>query len=72
MNHHNLKELDEIVLTRDVPELHTDIHLGDKGTVLKIIGDHTAFMVEFFNLDGSIKGIVTLSPDLVDRSLGGK
>ncbi len=72
MNHMDLKELDEVVLTREIPELSTDIHKGNIGTVLKIIGDHVAFMVEFFNPDGSIKGIVTLSPDLVDRPVSSK
>ncbi len=67
MNHHNLKEHDEIVLTRDVPEYSSVVHKGDIGTIVSIYSDTGGFLVEFFNLDGSHKATLALSPDLVDK-----
>ena len=66
MNHHDLKEHDRVVLTKEIPELSTELHKGNIGTVVSIYGDRVAFLVEFFNSDGSHKASVTLSPDLID------
>lgn len=53
-----IKELDSVVLTRDVRE-HALVE-GDLGTVVFCYGDGEAFEVEFLTADGRTVAVLTL------------
>jgi hypothetical protein len=57
------KELDIVVLTRDVPE--QKLRNGDLGTVVLVHQDGAAYEVEFVTLDGGTLAVVTLPADAV-------
>ncbi len=58
-----IKELDEIVLTTDVPEYH--LRAGDLGTVVDVHPSGREFTVEFFTLEGKTIAVVPLAPDQI-------
>ncbi len=53
-----IAELDQVVLTRDVPEVRRKA--GDVGTVVLAHRAGTAFEVEFMTLDGETVAVLTL------------
>lgn len=53
-----LKELDPVVLTRDVPERH--LSEGDVGTVVHVHREGEAFEVEFVTAEGRTVAVLTL------------
>ena len=67
MSYKNLKAHDEVVLIQEIPDYSSTIHKGDKGTVVYIYLDTRECLVGFFNLDGSHKVTLTLSPDVIDK-----
>jgi hypothetical protein len=56
-----IKELDTVVLTRDLPE--AGLRRGDVGAVVLVHGAGEAFEVEFVSLDGETIALQTLQPD---------
>ena len=56
----NIKLLDSVALTRDLPEYN--LSRGQSGTVVEILADGKAFEIEFSAPDGR-----TLSPSLCAR-----
>ena len=54
------RELDPVVLTRDIPEL--DLRRGDLGAIVQVYGS-TGVEVEFVRLSGLTQALVTLNPD---------
>ena len=59
----NIKLLDVVALTGDIPEY--DLRRGQVGTVVEILADGNAFEVEFSDLDGRTYESVGLSPDQI-------
>jgi len=59
-----LKELDPVVLTRDVPESH--LSEGDVGTIVHVYGGGEAYEVEFATVEGRTVAVLTL-PDAALR-----
>jgi hypothetical protein len=55
-----IKELDTVVLTRDLPE--AGLRRGDIGAVVLVHGAGEAFDVEFVSLDGETIALETLTP----------
>ncbi len=53
-----IKELDDVILTTDVPE--HGLLAGDIGTVVLIHKNGTGYEVEFTATDGSMLAVVTL------------
>lgn len=53
-----LKEHERAVLTVDLPEHH--LKAGDVGTVVYIYGDHKAYELEFFTLNGQTLDVITV------------
>jgi hypothetical protein len=58
-----IKELDTVVLTRDMPE--AKLRQGDLGAVVLVPGDRKAYEVEFVTLGGETVALVTLPADAV-------
>lgn len=63
-----MKELDTVVLTRDMPEHR--LHRGDVGAVVHLHGPDAA-EVEFVAADGFTVAVVTLTGDDM-RPMGGR
>jgi hypothetical protein len=69
MSHHRsenpdvINELDEVVLTCDIP--HHGLTAGDIGTVVLVHGEGKGFEVEFMTLDGETIAVATLRADQV-------
>lgn len=59
----NIKLLDEVALTCDIPEYN--LRRGQVGTVVEILANGNAFEVEFSDLDGRTYESVGLSPDQI-------
>jgi hypothetical protein len=57
-----IKELDTVVLTKDLPE--HGLMRGDIGTVVLLHG-HGGYEVEFMALDGETIAVVSLKPEQV-------
>jgi hypothetical protein len=55
-----IKELDTVVLTRDLPQV--GLRKGDVGAVVLVHGKGEAFEVEFVSLDGETIALETLEP----------
>ena len=53
-----LKELDPVVLTRDVPERH--LSKGDVGTVVHVYANEKTYEVEFMTAEGRTVAVLTL------------
>jgi hypothetical protein len=53
-----IRELDEVVLTCDLPE--HKLTAGDIGTVVLVHGNGRGYEVEFMTLDGETIGVSTL------------
>ncbi len=58
-----LKELDTVILSRDMPE--RKLRAGDIGTVVHVHRDGDAYEVEFVTLGGETLCLITLSADAV-------
>ena len=63
-----IKELDTVVLTRDIPQ--EKLRQGDLGAVVLVHGDGTAYEVEFVTLGGETVAVMTLLPDAVRAVTG--
>jgi hypothetical protein len=63
-----IRELDTVVLTRDVAE--HGLKRGDIGAVVHCYPDGSAYEVEFVTAEGKTVGILTLSGDEI-RPVGG-
>jgi hypothetical protein len=63
-----IKDLDTVILTRDVPECK--LRKGDLGVVVFVHADGAAFEVEFVTLDGGTLAVVTLPADAVRAVTG--
>lgn len=61
-----ISELDEVVLTCDLPE--QKLAAGDIGTVVLIHGEGKGYEVEFMTLDGETIAVSTLRADQVRRA----
>ena len=59
-----MKELDSIVLTEDVAADIDggDLKAGDVGTIVDVLGQGEAFIVEFLTLDGNTAAVATVLP----------
>lgn len=64
-----IKELDPVVLTRDLPE--DGLETGDVGWVVMVHGDGAGFEVEFVTLAGETVSVVTV-PARAIRPVGPK
>ena len=62
-----IRELDNVVLAVDLPEL--DLAAGDVGTVVMVHDAGRGYEVEFVTLDGETLAVVTLEADRV-RPIG--
>jgi hypothetical protein len=58
-----IRELDIVALTCDVPE--DGLKRGDTGTVVDVLGDGAAFLVEFMDSDGDTIAVPFLTQDQV-------
>lgn len=58
-----IKELDAVALTRDLPE--HGLKRGDVGTAVLVHGKGAAFEVEFVGYDGHTVALLTLERELV-------
>ena len=58
-----IEELDIVALTCDVPE--DGLKRGDTGTVVDVLGDGAAFLVEFMDSDGDTIAVPFLTKDQV-------
>jgi hypothetical protein len=58
-----IKELDTVVLTRDIPE--KQLCQGDLGAVVLVHADGQAYEVEFVTLGGETVALMTLPADAV-------
>lgn len=56
-----IKELDRIILTRDIPE--NNLKKGDLGIVVMVHANSKGFEVEFSTLDGITISVVTLNSE---------
>lgn len=56
-----IKELDRIILTRDIPE--NNLKKGDIGIVVLVHANSKGFEVEFSTLDGDTISVVTLNSE---------
>ena len=63
-----IKELDTVILTRDVP--HQKLRKGDLGTVVLVHANGAAYEIEFVTLDGGTLALVTLPADAVRTATG--
>lgn len=55
------RELDTVVLARDIPEY--GLRSGDIGSVVHCYADGKAFEVEFVTAEGRTIAVLTLTPD---------
>ncbi|MBE2227620.1 MAG: DUF4926 domain-containing protein [Ignavibacteria bacterium] len=60
-----IKELDRIILTRDIPE--NNLKKGDIGIVVLIHDKSLGYEVEFSTLDGDTISVVTLNSEDVRK-----
>ena len=60
-----LKELDPVVLVRDIPDRHLDE--GDVGTVVHVYGDAKTYEVEFLTAEGRTVAVLTLPADALRK-----
>ncbi len=58
-----IRELDEVVLAADIPDI--GLEQGDLGTVVLVHDGGRGFEVEFVTLDGETVAVVTLLADQV-------
>ena len=58
-----IRELDQVVLERDLPEF--GLKRGDLGTVVLVHGAGAGYEVEFMALDGETVAVATLDRDEV-------
>lgn len=58
-----IKELDRVVLTKDLPSEH--LVAGDIGTVVLVHDGGAGYEVEFMTLDGETLAVVTIEADSV-------
>ena len=63
-----IKELDTIILTRDIPE--QKLRKGDLGAVVFVHEGGAAYEVEFVTLGGGTLAVVTLPADAVRTATG--
>jgi hypothetical protein len=63
-----IKELDTIVLTRDIPE--RQLCQGDLGAVVLVHADGQAYEVEFVTLGGETVAVMTLPAEAVRAVTG--
>ena len=63
-----IKELDTVVLTRDIPE--KQLRQGDLGAVVLVHADGQAYEVEFVTLGGETVALMTLPADAVRAVTG--
>jgi hypothetical protein len=63
-----IKELDSVVLKRDLPE--EGLKAGDLGAVVHLYETADAYEVEFVRADGRTVALVTLTPADVRRMMG--
>jgi hypothetical protein len=63
-----IKELDTVVLTRDIPE--KQLCQGDLGAVVLVHADGQAYEVEFVTLGGETVALMTLPADAVRAVTG--
>ena len=56
-----IKELDRVILNRDIPENH--LKKGDIGIVVLIYNKSAGYEVEFSTLDGNTITVVTLNSE---------
>lgn len=56
-------ELDTVVLVRDVPQ--HKLTRGDTGAVVTVLGEGTAYIVEFVTLGGVTVALATLPADAI-------
>jgi len=61
-----MKELDSVILTRDLPE--HGLKKGDIGTVVMVHSDGEGFEVEFIALDGETMAVISLAAAQVRRA----
>jgi len=61
-----IRELDEVVLTCDLPE--QKLTAGDIGTVVLVHSEGRGYEVEFMTLDGETIGVSTLRADQVRQA----
>ncbi len=61
-----INELDDVILTRDMPE--HGLSAGDIGTVVLVHRNGAGYEVEFTALDGETIAVLTLMPDEVRRA----
>jgi hypothetical protein len=64
-----IRELDLVVLTRDVPE--HGLERGDVGAAVHVYGEGLRFEVEFVAADGRTVALLTLDPEDV-RPMDGR
>lgn len=64
-----IKELDEVILTRDLPEY--GLCAGDIGTLVLVHRGGEGYEVEFMTLDGETKAVTALMADEV-RPIGSR
>ncbi len=65
-----IEELDIVALTCDVPE--EGLKRGDTGTVVHVLGDGAAFLVEFMDSDGDTIAVPFLTKDQVRPAAPGE
>ena len=65
-----IKELDDIILTRDLPE--QGLRAGDIGTVVLVHRNNAGYEVEFTSLDGETIAVITLMADEVRAAEAGE
>jgi hypothetical protein len=65
-----IRELDSVVLTRDLAE--HDLREGDVGAVVHRYADGTAYEVEFATAEGSTVAVLTLRGDEVRPMVKGE
>jgi hypothetical protein len=58
-----IPEFERAVLTTDLPD--HGLQAGDVGTVVDVLGDGQAYLVEFFTLDGETIDVVMVEADQV-------
>jgi hypothetical protein len=64
-----IKELDTVVLSRDVDEY--GLKIGDIGTAVHVYRDNAAYEVEFITGEGQTVAVLTLTPkDIRPRRKG--
>ena len=63
-----IKELDTVILTRDLPE--QGLRKGDLGAVVLVHQNGDAYEVEFVTLGGDTLAVVTLPADAVRSTTG--